>query len=45
MIPKKLITKKFLVGSVLGAILSAAIISGCAVDTDWKPAEILTATR
>ena len=33
MIPKKLITKKFLVGSVLGAILSAAIISGCAVDT------------
>ena len=33
MIPKKLMTKKFLVGSVLGAILSAAIISGCAVDT------------
>ena len=33
MIPKKLITKKFLVGSVLGAILSAAIISGCAVET------------
>ena len=33
MIPKKLMTKKFLVGSVLGAILSAAIISGCTVDT------------
>ncbi len=33
MIPKKLITKKFLVGSVLGAILSTAIISGCAVET------------
>ena len=32
MIPKKLITKKLLVGSVLGAILSAAIISGCTVD-------------
>ena len=29
---KKLMTKKFLVGSVLGAILSAAIISGCTVD-------------
>ena len=29
---KKLLTKKFLVGSVLGAILSAAIISGCTVD-------------
>ena len=26
---KKLITKKFLVGSVLVAILSTAIISGC----------------
>ena len=33
MIRKKLMTKKFLVGSVLGAILSAAIISGCTVDT------------
>ena len=33
MIRKKLMTKKFLVGSVLGAILSAAIISGCVVDT------------
>ena len=33
MIHKKLMTKKFLVGSVLGAILSAAIISGCTVDT------------
>ena len=33
MIPKKLMTKKFLVGSVLGAVLSAAIISGCAVHT------------
>ena len=30
---KKLMTKKFLVGSVLGAILFAAIISGCTVDT------------
>ncbi len=29
---KKLLTKKFLVGSLLGAILSAAIISGCTVD-------------
>ena len=29
---KKLLTKKFLVGSVLGAILSAAIISGWTVD-------------
>ena len=33
MIPKKLISKKFLVGSVLGAVLSAAIVSGCAVET------------
>ena len=33
MIPKKLVTKKFLVGSVLGAVLSVAILSGCTVDT------------
>ena len=34
MIRKKLMTKKFLIGSVMGVILSAVIINGCAVDTD-----------
>ena len=34
MIYKQLMTKKLLVGPVLGAILSAAIISGCTVDTE-----------
>ena len=33
MICKKLMTKKFLVGSVLGGLLSAVIINGCTVDT------------
>ena len=33
MICKKLMKRKFLVGSVLGAILSAVIINGCTVDT------------
>ena len=33
MIGKKLITKTFLVGSVLGAVLSAVIINGCTGDT------------
>ena len=32
MICKKLMTKKFLIGAVLGTMLSAVIISGCAVD-------------
>ncbi len=34
MIRKKLMTKKFLIGSVMGVILSAVILNGCAVDTD-----------
>ena len=34
MIRKKLMTKKFLVGLASAAVLSTAIISGCAVDTD-----------
>ena len=33
MICEKLMTKKFLVGSVLGGLLSAVIINGCTVDT------------
>ena len=33
MIYKRLMTKKFLVGLVLGVTLSAVIISGCAADT------------
>ena len=32
MICKKLMTKKFLIGAALGTMLSAVIISGCAVD-------------
>ena len=32
MICWKLMTKKFLIGAVLGTMLSAVIISGCAVD-------------
>ncbi len=34
MIYKRLMTKRILVGSVLGAMLSAVIINGCAVDTE-----------
>ena len=33
---KKLMTRKLLVGSVVGAILSAVIISGCAVGTGLR---------
>ena len=36
MICRKLMTRKFLVGSVVGAMLSAVIISGCAVDTGLR---------
>ena len=36
MICRKLMTRKFLVGSVVGAMLSAVIISGCTVDTGLR---------
>ena len=36
MIRKKLMTKKFLVGSVVGATLSAVIISSCTVETGTR---------
>ncbi|MDE2688089.1 MAG: hypothetical protein OXI16_11420 [Chloroflexota bacterium] len=35
---KNLLSKKFLVGTVLGAALSAAVITGCAVDTGFNDA-------
>ena len=34
MIRKKLMTKKFLIGTVLGAMLSATLIAGCASNSD-----------
>ena len=43
---KNLLTKKFLVGTALGAALSAAVITGCAVDTGFNegPESSLTTT-
>ena len=41
MICKKLMTKTFLFGPVLGTILSAVIVSGCTGDADSETAEIL----
>ncbi|MCY3542563.1 MAG: hypothetical protein OXH22_00755 [Chloroflexi bacterium] len=35
---KNLLSKKFLVGTALGAALSAAVITGCAVDTGFNDA-------